>query len=116
MDGSMTKSGDVAVIDRCIAALRPRGRAVLHTARDWTWQEQASQFRGQLRGSVRISALIGLPTGLFPGSAIDSVIAVIERKTPATTFVAQLGGDWATQLSEGGAALSAYRHHISELG
>lgn len=113
--GSFTKSGDLAVIDRCIAALRPRGRAVLHTARAWTWQEQASQLRGELAMTVRISALIGLPTGLFPGSSIDSVIAVIERKSPAPTFVAQLGGDWATQLDDGGAALSAYRHHLLEL-
>ena len=113
--GGFTKSGDLAVIDRCIAALRPQGRAVLHTARAWTWQEQASQFRGQLGRTVRISALIGLPAGLFPGSSIDSVIAVIERKTPAPTFVAQLGGDWATQLSDDGAALSAYRHYLAEL-
>jgi hypothetical protein len=106
----------VAVIDRCIAALRIRGRAVLHTTRAWTWQEQASQFRRHLKDSVRVTALIGLPTGVFPGSAIDSVIAVIERKSPVPTFVAQLDGDWATQLSEGGAALSAYRHHVSDLG
>jgi SAM-dependent methyltransferase len=115
-DGSFTKSGDVIVIDRCIAALRPGGRAVLHTGRAWTWQEQASQFRGLLRRTVRVSALIGLPGGLFPGSSIDSVIVVIERKPPTRTFVAQLGGDWATQLSDGGAALSAYRNHMLELG
>jgi hypothetical protein len=79
------------------------------------YRENAMDYRGWLADNFRITALIGLPAGLFTDSKIDSVAAVIERKPPTPTFVAELEADWAVQLGENGPTLAAYREHLSEL-
>jgi hypothetical protein len=115
LDGSTTSDGDLVILDRCISALQSGGRTVLHMGRGWMYRESAMAYRGWLADNLRITALIGLPAGLFTDSKIDSVAAVIERKPPAPTFVAELEADWAVQLGEDGPALAAYREHLSEL-
>ncbi|MCZ7424104.1 hypothetical protein O7607_30415 [Micromonospora sp. WMMA1949] len=40
------------------------------------------------------------------------MLLVIDRAEPGETFVAQLGDDWAAQLSETGAAMNAALEHL----
>ena len=40
------------------------------------------------------------------------MLLVIDRAKPGKTFVAQLGENWATQLSPGGAGMMAATAHL----
>ncbi|SRR6266567_3196441 len=111
-DGQGTKDADVAILDRCLRTLRPGGRAVISTTRAWLWRESASGYRRWLAGHAHVVALIGLPRGAFADTSIDSVITVLAAAPPGETFVAQLGLDWITELSDDGPALRAYQEHL----
>lgn len=114
-DGQKTTDADVAVLDRCLRALRPGGRAVISTTRSWLWHESAGGYRRWLAEHAHVVALIGLPRGAFANTSIDSVVTVLAAAPPGETFVAQLGHDWLAELSDGGTALSAYREHLRSL-
>ena len=111
-DGQGTKDADVAVLDLCLRALHPGGRAVISTARAWLWRESASGYRRWLAGHAHVVALIGLPRGAFADTTIDSVVTVLAAAPPGETFVAQLGFDWITELSDDGPTLRAYQEHL----
>lgn len=112
LTGSVTRDGDVAAVDLAVRALRPGGRAVLQVSPGFTFRANGEQYRQFLTDRYRVAALIGCPTGSVPGAAIGSVLVVIDATSPGRTFVAQLGEDWQTQLSEGGAGLQAALAHI----
>lgn len=108
-----TSDGDVASVDLVLKALKPGGRAVIHLPLSWTMRSgTASRYRDHLLDTVRVVALIALPSGVYPNTAIPSVLLAVDKE-PGTdeTFVAQLGEDWATQLAEDGATLAAFREH-----
>jgi predicted RNA methylase len=107
LDGSTTTDLTVAAVDLALRQLRPGGRAVLHIAAGFTFQNAAERYRQYLASEFRVAALIGLPGGAVPGTGARSVLTVIERGAPGETFVAQLGEDWEAQLAPGGAVLSA---------
>lgn len=107
--GISTTDGDLAFVDRCVSNLAPGGRAVIHTSRRWLWQAgAAAELRARLAARFRITALIGLPPGLFAGTSVDSTLVVIDATEPGNTLMAELGDDWEEQLAPGGAFLSAY--------
>jgi len=108
-----TRDGDLAVLDACLRFLRPAGRAVIHVSNGWTFRGGTAQrFRDRLLDTCRVTALIGLPAGTFTGTSIPSVLVVLDKAAPTDTFIAQLGEDWAQQLSPGGAALADYLTHV----
>ncbi|MGW9027306.1 N-6 DNA methylase [Streptomyces sp. NPDC055722] len=106
LDGSTTTDSDLAAVDRSLRALADGGRAVFHLASWFTSSDRYAPYRAYLANEFRIAALIGLPGGAMSGTA-RSVLMVIDKVEPTETFVAQLGGDWETQLEPEGAALSA---------
>lgn len=113
VDGTSTKSGDLASIDVAIRALRPGGRAVLQLPPGFTFRGGADQrYRDYLASNVRVAALIGCPAGSAFGTSIPTVLLVIDKRSPSETFVAQLGEDWEVQLAPEGPALCAALAHI----
>lgn len=112
LDGSTTRDIDLAAVDSCIRKLEPGGRAVLHLSQGLTTKKQNDGYRRYLANNFRIAALIGLPSNAFYGTAIPSVILVVDATAPTPTFIAQLGSDWGEQLSPSGSALKAARNHI----
>jgi type I restriction-modification system DNA methylase subunit len=108
-----TSDGDVASVDLVLKALKPGGRAVIHLPLGWTMRSgTASRYRDHLLETVRVVALIGLPSGAYPNTGIPSVLLVVDKgSATGETFVAQLGEDWATQLATDGAALVAFHEH-----
>lgn len=112
LDGQQARDFEAAAVDLCVRRLRPGGRAVLLLPTGFTFRRTSEAYRRFLASEFRVGALIGLPVTAIEGTSIRSVILAIDRADPGTTFVAQLGDDWLTQLSEGGAALSAARGHL----
>ncbi len=109
--GEVTTDGDLAALDLCVRALRPGGRAVLQTARSWTFKSgQAQRYRTHLAARHHVAALVGLPAGAVLGASIPSLLVVIDKSSPGPTFVAQLDHDWQEQLKPDGAA----REHLLE--
>lgn len=116
-NGESTRDGDLAVIDACLSRLLPGGRAVLQLGRGWTQRGgQSGRYRSYLSDAWRIGALIGLPAGAIAGTSIPSLIAVIDRAEPTTTFVAQLEANWADDLGPDGQALRDCLQHLGPAG
>jgi hypothetical protein len=109
--------GDVAAIDIALRALRPGGRAILHLGAGWTFRGGSTErYRDRLLDIARIIALIGLPPGTFIATNIPSVLLVLDASPGGgETFVAQLGDDWRSQLSPGGAALTDFYERTAGL-
>jgi len=114
LDGSETRDGDAAVIDCCLRQLRPGGRAALLVSAAITFKSSLEHYRRFIADEFRVGAVIGLPHGTLFQTGIRSVILVIDRSPAGVTFVAQLGDDWQTQLSLGGAVLNAARQHLDD--
>lgn len=112
LDGSKTRDVELVSLDRCIRSLKPSGRAVLHLSKGLTYRKQSEDYRDYLANNLRVSALIGLPSGAFFGTKIPSVIIAIDNDRPSSTFVAQIGPDWQEQLSPSGSALQAAKDHL----
>lgn len=112
LDGSKTRDVELVSLDLCIRSLKPGGRAVLHLSKGVTYRKQSEDYRDYLANNLRVSALIGLPSGAFLGTKIPSVIIVIDNDCPSSTFVAQIGPDWQEQLSPSGSALQAAKDHL----
>jgi SAM-dependent methyltransferase len=111
-----TRDGDLAVIDACLRALRPAGRAVIHMSIGWTFRGGiAERFRDHLLDACRVTALIGLPAGTFTDTSVPSILVVLDKAAPTDTFVCQLSADWPVQLSSGGAALADYLSHAGSV-
>lgn len=107
LDGSTTPDGNVAALDKCVRALKPGGRAVLHIAHSFTFADRYAAYRMFLAENFHVAALIGLPAGAITGTGVRSVLVVIDRTEPAETLVAHLGEDWETQLGPEGPGLNA---------
>jgi N-6 DNA Methylase len=112
LDGSATTEGEAAAVDLSLRTLQPGGRAVFHLGVGFTFKTTLERYRQYLANEFHVAALIGLPSGAVPGTAIRSVLLVVGRAEPGVTFVAQLGEDWEAQLGRGGAALDAARAHL----
>lgn len=112
LDGSKTKDSELVSLDRCVRSLKPGGRAVLHLSKGLTYRKQSENYRHYLANNLRVSGLIGLPSGTFFGTSIPSIIIAIDNDRPTSTFVAQIGQDWREQLSPTGGALQAAKEHI----
>lgn len=112
IDGTSTNDATVAGVDLAVRQLRPGGRAIVHVGAGFTFQQSAESFRQYLAHGFRVAAVLGLPSGAVPGTGVRSALLVIDKAEPGDTFVAQLGGDWETQLKPGGAALTAALDHI----
>ena len=112
--GGATLEWEPLALARCVDALRPGGRAVVHTARSWLWREKAERFRQSLATTTRIVALVGLPEGLFIGTSIPSALIVLEKSPPTETLVADLRDDWYEQLSLGGATWERYTELVGQ--
>lgn len=115
IDGSHTTDGDVASLDTVLRFLAPEGRAVVHLPRAITFRRNSESYRWFLADNFRVAAVIGLPPGAIPDTAISSVLLIIEHSRPTTTFIAQLGEDWQSQLDVEGAALEQALEHIEGL-
>jgi type I restriction-modification system DNA methylase subunit len=111
-DGTMTRDGEYAAIDRILRVLADGGRAVLHVSAGFTFRPDGERFRRYVADHFRVAAVIGCPHGAVPGSGIRSALLVIDQAEPGETFIAQLGEDWEAQLAPGGAALEAAQEHI----
>lgn len=107
LDGSTTTDAGVAAVDKCVRALKPGGRAVLHLAHSFTFTRRHAAYRMFLAEHFHVAALIGLPAGAFTGTGVRSVLVVIDRSEPGEALVAHLGEDWETQLGSEGPALNA---------
>ncbi|MBT2380826.1 SAM-dependent DNA methyltransferase [Streptomyces sp. ISL-111] len=107
LDGSTTSEGYVAALDKCVRALKPGGRAVLHIAHSFTFADRYAAYRMFLAENFHVAALIGLPAGAIAGTGVRSVLVVIDRTEPAETLVTHLGEDWETQLGPEGPGLNS---------
>lgn len=105
LDGSITRESDAAAVDLCVRALNDGGRAVLQVAPRFVQSERLRKYRDFLANNFRVGALIGCPSGSATGTVIRTVLLVIDKSAPTSTFVAHLGEDWETQLAQGGPAL-----------
>jgi hypothetical protein len=112
LDGSTTRDGDLVVLDRIVRLLGEGSRAVLHLPVGVTFRSNGEPYRHFLASHFRMAAILGLPSGAVLGSGIRSILMVIEKAEPTDTFIAQLGDDWESQLSPGGAVLEAALAHI----
>lgn len=110
--GAPARDLEVAAIDLCLRKLRPGGRAVFLLPNGITFKQALEPYRRFLASEFRVGALIGLPAGALEGTNIRAVLLVIDRTEPGETFVAQLGEDWTSQLSETGAAMNAALEHL----
>ncbi|WP_166029484.1 HsdM family class I SAM-dependent methyltransferase [Streptomyces chilikensis] len=113
LDGSTTTRADAAAVDKCVRALKPGGRAVLHLAQSFTFERRHAAYRRYLADNFHVAALIGLPAGAMTGSGVRSLVIVIDRAEPGETMVAHLGEDWETQLGPDGPALNAVLEFIN---
>lgn len=112
-DGASTRDGDLAVIDVALRRLKPRGRAVLHLSRAWTFRSgRTARYRAYLAEQWRVAALIGLPPGAYAGTSVPSTILVVDRTEPSPTFVASLEANWAGELAPGGTVLTECLQHL----
>ncbi|WAL71588.1 N-6 DNA methylase [Kitasatospora sp. YST-16] len=112
LDGSTTRDGDLAVLDRVVRLLGEGSRAVLHLPASVTYRSNGEPYRRFLASRFRVAAILGLPPGVVAGTAIRSILIVIDKAEPGDTFIAQLGEDWESQLAPGGAALEAALVHV----
>jgi hypothetical protein len=112
LDGTMTHDGDYVAVDRILRVLADGGRGVLHVSAGFTFKANGERFRRYVADHFRVAAVIGCPSGTVSGTSIRSALLVIDNAEPGETFVAQLGEDWETQLTPGGAALDAALEHV----
>lgn len=112
MNGHRTRDGDVANVDKILRRLAPGGRAVILVPSGFTFRASGEDYRRFLASRFRVAALVGLEGALQPHTSVSTVLMVIDHAEPGETFVAQLAGDWQSQLSPGGAALGAALDHI----
>jgi len=112
LNGERAKDGDIAIVDAILRSLNPGGRAVLLVPSSFTFRTAGEGYRHFLAENFRVAALIGIEAALQPHTSISTVLMVIDDASPGETFVAQLAGDWETQLAPGGAALEAAMAHI----
>jgi type I restriction-modification system DNA methylase subunit len=114
LSGEYTVDGDLAAIDSCLRMLVSDGRAVILLSRGWTFRSgKAQRYRAWLGSQCRIAALVGLPTGALDMVNLPVLILVLEKKSPTTTFVAELEADWQEQLSENGQAMRSLQAHLN---
>lgn len=117
LSGESTIDGDVAVIDACLRALVPGGRAVMLLPRGWTFRGGvAERYRAWLSQHSRVAALVGLPAGALTTVHIPVLVLVLESTQPSATFVAQLEADWQDQLSADGTVMRALQAHLNGPG
>lgn len=112
LDGSLARDGDFVVVDMALRSLNPGGRAVLLVPNSFTFRAGGERYRQYLAENYRVAALIGLDAALQPSTSVSTVLLVIDRAEPGKTFIAQLAGDWESQLASGGAALEAALLHV----
>lgn len=112
LNGERARDGDVACVDVVLRSLSPGGRAVLLVPSGFTFRASGESYRRFLSERYRVAALMGLDGALQPGSGLSTVLMVIDYAAPGETFVAQLAGDWESQLASNGAALEAALAHI----
>jgi hypothetical protein len=113
LSGGTTKDGDVAIVDACLRALNPEGRAVITVPPSFLFRVgETKRYRRWLSTTYRLVAVIRLPAGVLPSTAIGPAILVIEKSTPSDTLFAVTGDDWAAQLREGGELHAAYVAHL----
>lgn len=112
LDGSSARDGDFVVVDMALRSLHPGGRAVLLVPNSFTFRASGERYRQYLAEHYRVAAVIGLDAALQPSTSVSTVLLVIDRAEPGKTFVAQLAGDWDSQLASGGAALEAALLHV----
>jgi type I restriction-modification system DNA methylase subunit len=117
LSGDRTKDGDLAVIDVCLRALIPGGRAVMLLTLGWTFRSGAAQrYRAWLSGHSRVAALVGLPAGSLTHVRTPTLILVLENREPSKTFVGELEADWQEQLSVDGMTMRALQEHLNDPG
>ncbi|GAA1821057.1 N-6 DNA methylase [Agromyces neolithicus] len=112
LNGHRARDGDVANVDKILRRLAPGGRAVILVPSGFTFRASGEEYRRFLASRFRVAALLGLEGALQPHTSVSTVLMVIDHAEPGETFVAQLAGDWQSQLSPGGAALGAALDHI----
>lgn len=112
LDGSVTRDGEIASVDRCLRLLKPGGRAVIQLSPSITHQSRTEAYRNYLATEYRVAALIGCPTGSAYATRISTVLVVFDRAPAGETFVAQLSDDWQTQLTQEGPVMSEAIKHI----
>lgn len=112
LDGTQSGELETAALDLCIRQLRPRGRAVMLLPNGITFRQNREQYRRYLANAFRVGALIGLPSGALVNTGVRAVFLVIDSAPPSETFVAQLGEDWRSQLSDTGAVIKAALEHL----
>lgn len=112
LDGSPARDGDFVIVDIALRSLNPGGRAVLLVPSSFTFRASGERYRQYLAEHYRVAALIGLDAALQPSTNVSTVLLVIDRAEPGETFIAQLAGDWESQLASGGAALEAALLHV----
>lgn len=112
LDGTSARELETAALDVCIRQLRPGGRAVLLLPNGITFRQNLEPYRRYLANEFRIGALIGLPSGALVNTGVRAVLLVIDSAPPGEAFVAQLGEDWRSQLSETGAVMNAALEHL----
>lgn len=111
--GAPSAELDVQTIDRCLALLRPGGRAVFHVSPSVLFGRRAAALRDWLTNEHNVVAIIGLPSGALFGTKLESAIVIVDRARPSgSTFVADLKDDWAEQLSHDGEVLRALLDHL----
>lgn len=108
-----TREGDVLALRQAVELLAPNGRAVFAVAPRILFSRGAAEkLRADLARSVRVVAIIELPTGTLPTTAVKPVLVVIERTPPSETLMARLTEDWHEQLSPEGDFFEAYVAHL----
>src|SRR5690606_1408378 len=105
LNGQRAKDGDIAIVDSILRSLKPGGRAVILVSSSFTFRASGEDYRRFLAENFRVAALIGIESALRPLTNIPTVLMVIDQAPAGETFVAQLAGDWESQLGRGGAAL-----------
>lgn len=111
-DGNRSKLSEAVAVDRCLAALKPGGRAVFQLSPSFIFHTGLEAFRSHVASQFRVAALIGCPSGAVLGTQVKSLLLVIDKASPGTTFVAQLAEDWQLQLGPDGPAVTAALQHI----
>ncbi|WP_454157696.1 hypothetical protein [Microbacterium lacticum] len=112
LNGEPVRDGDAAVVDSVLRSLKPGGRAVLLVPASFTFRTAGEAYRTFLAENYRVAALMTVERALEPYTSLQAVLMVIDHAAPGETFVAQLVGNWSSQLAPGGAALEAALSHI----
>jgi len=112
LDGAQARELEIAALDLSLRQLRLGGRSVVLMPNSITFRQNLEPYRRFLANEFRVGALIGLPSGALTNTGLRAVLLVVDRAPAGETFVAQLGEDWRSQLSETGAVMNAALEHL----